>query len=1313
MLQSFLILLLGLISTTDATTTPYTSRHESGYCALYGIGGKETFIDIPEPNNVPARKLSTSELDELVDICGESWTNVDTTCCNIDQIHQLQQNLDKARPLISSCPACQENFFQMFCHFTCSPNQSTFMNVTKVGTSLTGNNIVNELDFYINDDDFSSTFYDSCKSIKFGATNGYAMDLIGGGARNYTEFLKFLGDKKPMLGGSPFQINFKYGSNFPMKPLNISSHPCNDKDPKFRCSCSDCPEICPALSPLKRDQQCMIGHLPCFSFTVLICYFGVTIAYIFIFLLVRKQDENILFKIFQREAPLLTDDNTSIENSLHHQDTVNETPHNSLESEIDTTGSIYSINNFLEQAFYQIGYTCSKFPWLVIGVCVSIAIALGAFTVKVEIETDPVNLWVSPEAEAFKQKQIFDSEFGPFYRTEQLFVSNTSGESVFQNYDFIEWWFSKEREIQEITVNTSSHSDIKYSDLCLKPTGDACVLESFTQYFNGDVRFLPRSSWKQKIQSCAASPVSCLPSFQQPLSSSLLFGTNESNAVLDAPAFVVTLVSNNDADKSSDYVQSAVAWEEQFEEYVTSKLIPEARKWKVNISFSSEISVEKELNKSNNTDGRIIVFSYLAMFAYISLALGGFNPGKSLRYDNDPANLLAAVKRLLLKTRFGLGLSGISIVLLSVISSVGICSIFNLKSTLIIAEVIPFLVLAIGVDNIFLIYNELCEMNYSFESWPVEKRMAKTLSNVGPSIILSASCELCCFILASFVDMPAVRNFAIYSTLAIFINTILQLTAFISILTLDQKRIEDKRLDLLPFIRVDEYYHDEIVETDSLMNTNNQRNAENSADDNIIQVTNGTVGSLLSRYLAPFLFDTNYSKFVLTFFTTWFMFSLAALPAMKLGLDQRLAMPQDSHLIEYFDDMYEYLNVGPPIYWVVDGVNASSRDGQRSLCGRFTTCDSTSLVNILQQEYKRSDESTIAQPVASWIDDFLLWLNPDLASCCRVKKTASKIDFGASKNEVFCEPWQSSRQCESCFENRKWKFDMSGFPEGDDFNTYLDEWIKSPSDMCALGGKAPYSNSLYIRNGDVIRSAFRNSHKQLHSQDDFINAYHSSLKITKEIKKEQSDLNVFAYSPFYIFFVQYETIINLSMKLIGTGLLIIFCISGSLLGCTKNGMVLTITALFILVDVAASMTAFNVSLNAVSLVNLMICLGLAVEFSVHMVRYFNFCTSTMIHESNHNILRGTWARAYESFCFIGGTTLSGITLTKLIGISVLGFTTSKIFQVYYFRMWMSLIVISSLHALLFLPVVLGYFGSKNVYRRSKAFIENGTEDTEQ
>lgn len=1306
MIQSFLIAFLGLLSTISSASVPYTSRHEPGYCALYGIGGKETFIDIPEPNNVPAQKLTASEIDEIVGICGDSWKNVDTTCCDIEQIHQLKQNLDKVRPLISSCPACQENFFQLFCHFTCSQNQSTFVNVTKVGTSLTGNYIVDELDFYIDDEEFSPTFYDSCKSIKFGATNGYAMDLIGGGARNYTEFLKFLGDKKPMLGGSPFQINFKYKSNSGMKPLKVSSHRCDDKDPKFRCSCSDCSKVCPELSPLKRDRRCTIEGLPCLSFTVLICYFGVAVFYVFIFLLVNKRNDE-LFKLFQRGAPLLTEDSSSLEDENQDRNACHDID-NSLEVDPKFGIKTYSINDNLEQVFYKLGFTCSNHPCIIVGLSLLIAAILSAFMLTLEIETDPVNLWVSPKAAAFKQKQIFDSEFGPFYRTEQLFVSNATKESIFQNYEFIQWWFSKEKEIQEIAVRTSSDSEVKYSDLCLKPTGSACVLESFTQYFQGDIRFLPKTSWKQKIQSCAVSPVNCLPPFQQPLSSSLLFGTNESNAVLDAPAFVITLVSNNDADPNSDYIRSAAAWEKQFERYVSTTLIPEARKWNVNISYSSEISVQMELNKSSNTDARIIILSYLAMFAYISLSLGGSGVGKFLGGDKNSTGIHDFLKQVLLKTRFGLGLSGIFIVLLSVMSSVGICSMFHLKSTLIIAEVIPFLVLAIGVDNIFLIYNELREVNCSTKglNLSVERRVAQTLSNVGPSILLSASCELCCFILASFVDMPAVRNFAIYSSLAILINTILQLTAFISILTLDQKRIEDNRLDLFPFVKIGQS-PDNALETSSLMESSDQQNSEESSNKG--RSTGGVLQTLLSKYLAPAIFHNSHPKAILAFFFTWFTASLCILPSIKLGLDQRLAMPQDSHLVEYFDDMYKYLNVGPPIYWVVDGVNASSRDGQRSLCGRFTTCNSTSLVNILQQEYKRSNESTIAQPVASWVDDFLLWLNPDLASCCRIKKSTSGGGFTEHDGKDFCQPWQSSRQCQTCFKDHEWKFDMSGFPEGNEFNTYLAEWIQSPSDMCALGGKAPYSSSLSFKNGNVFRSTFRNSHNQLHSQDDFINAYHHSLRITKEIKEEQPNLDVFAYSPFYIFFVQYETIVSLSVRLIAVGLAVVFSLSSLLLGCPKNGMILTVSALFILVDVAASMAIFNVSLNAVSLVNLMICLGLAVEFSVHMIRYFNFCTKTIIHKNDHNILRGTTARAYSSLCFIGGTTLSGITLTKLIGISVLGFTRSKIFQVYYFRMWLSLIIISSLHALIFLPAVLGLFGSGDAFRSSKLSVRNNIE----
>lgn len=50
-----------------------------------------------------------------------------------------------------------------------------------------------------------------------------------------------------------------------------------------------------------------------------------------------------------------------------------------------------------------------------------------------------------------------------------------------------------------------------------------------------------------------------------------------------------------------------------------------------------------------------------------------------------------------------LGLAGVLIVALSVTSALGVYSYAGLPATLIIIEVIPFLVLAVGVDNIFIL----------------------------------------------------------------------------------------------------------------------------------------------------------------------------------------------------------------------------------------------------------------------------------------------------------------------------------------------------------------------------------------------------------------------------------------------------------------------------------------------------------------------------------------------------------------------------------------------------------------------------------
>jgi Niemann-Pick C1 protein len=1160
---------------------------------------------------------------------------------NIFQLDALSSNLAKANNFISACPACKENFYNLFCTFTCSPNQSLFINITQ--TEKSDDKVrVTELDQLISDE-YGSGFYDSCKDVKFGPTNTNAMSFIGGGAKNYPDFLHFLGKKNPPFG-SPFQINFPAPSNYTepsMKPQDMTPKKCNDEDENFRCACVDCPDVCPKLPEVAEAGSCHVGLLSCLSF-------GAILVYSIILLLLataifghiayakhaRRKSERL--RLLQDAAPSDDED----EGDMVHNVAMYDRPQKN-----------YWINTVCDSAFSRLGYTAARFPGITIGISILVVGLLSIGWARFEIETNPARLWVSPTSAAAQEKNFFDENFGPFYRAEQVFLVNDTHPErpgPVLSYETLKWWIDVEDRISELKGKKGTSLE----DVCFKPTGDACVVQSVAAWFGNDIQTVSPSTWKQKLRSCAESNVNCLPKFGQPIDPEMILGgLEDSQDVADAPAIIVTWVVRN-APEGSPEAEKAMDWEETLKSTLL-KLQKEAAARGLRLSFSTEISLEQELNKSTNTDAKIVVISYIIMFFYASLALGSTT--LSLRsIISNPATSFV-------ESKFTLGVVGILIVLMSISASIGLFSAAGIKVTLIIAEVIPFIVLAVGVDNIFLIVHEFERVNVSHPDDMVEVRIAKALGRMGPSILLSAVTETIAFALGAFVGMPAVRNFAVYAAGAVFINAVLQVTMFISVLTLNQRRVEDRRADCFPCIQI----------KSASVHLGNSNGNEYSYARSYEGQDESSLQAFIRKTYAPMLLGRKMKVAVVVIFLGIFTAGVSLIPEVTLGLDQRVAIPDDSYLIPYFNDLYDYFESGPPVYFVTRELNVTERVHQQQLCARFTTCQSDSLTNIVEQERKRPNISYIATTPANWVDDYFRWLDPSLQCCVEGGK--------------------------ACFEDRDpgWNITLYGMPEGQEFIDYLEKWIVAPTDEnCPLGGRAPYSNALVIDPETVTipASHFRSSHTPLRSQEDFIAAYASARRISDDVS-ENTGIEVFPYSVFYIFFDQYATIIKLTAALLGSALALILVISSILLGSVKTGAVVTATVIMVVVDIIGTMAVFNVSLNAVSLVNLVICVGIGVEFCAHIARAFMF-PSRAVMERAKNKFRGRDARAWNALVNVGGSVFSGITITKLLGVFVLAFTRSKIFEIYYFRIWLALVLFAATHALIFLPVALSLVGGE-------------------
>lgn len=1281
---------IAMLCVLATTIIDVVGAHTMGCSMFDSTAGGTPYVE----HDMPPQKLTDAQaLKQLQSTCPELYHEFGGKdgeyCCASSQVNLLSTKLGLLHEIVVGCPACDHNFHHLWCYMTCAPYQTEFLNVTKTSKSVDGKDLVDTVDFYVAPT-FGAALFDSCKEVKVSSMNTKAISTLckSDDCTGWHMLLSKQGEKFPLL--NPINIEFPLNSSSSVVPAGVETM--NDTlptcyDAVFGCSCGDCPQgptcVKPQPPPPPKPPGCTaLGFPPhslsCVDVTLVLTFFVVAVTTV-LWVGLKKVPEETYHSIAE---PLIVEEGKPMEQSMDERgSSVEDGSEGGVRARAyvyDTVKSVMfderrplvlpRVERFLREWFLKQGSFIVQYPgFTLMWTLVFVGVCLLGLT-KFKVETDPEKLWVPRESASRHEKQKFDDAFGKFYRIEQLILSqkDATNKSSIVSQETLELMFDMQDHVNNISMpvassgaghsgsNAPAHAQAQANTnatlegICFKPFGPdgACATQSVLQYWQMDRATFEDAAkesggdphWMEFCFSHWITEESCFSAFKAPMDPKLVFGgfpkdegninySNQSESLI-----VVYLVDNSEAN-----LQAALAFETEFIRIAEQVLAPMADAHNLRLSYSSESSVQKELERESNADAVTVFMSFIAMFAYMTVVLGGarsFHPSQ-----------------ICLRTRILLGLGGVVLVMLSVLCAVGILSAFGVEATLLIMEVIPFLALAVGVDNMCILAHAMQDQDYSLQP---SARVVYALSTTGPSITLAACTEFLAFLAGVLTGMPACKTFALFAAVTILIDYVFQVTAFVALLLLDELRIHHAKMDCVPCIR------------DARSDV-----ADGYARHSFLNSVMRSLGSLLQVRIVQ--------GTVLVVFFGIFLGALGTMPHLELGLEQTIALPKDSYLQDYFNDLASQLRVGPPVYFVVENMDLhpTSKDVNKTCA--TAGCDPNSMLNQIQRAAQIPGATYIATAAASWIDDYLAWIDPSLNRCCRMYS-----------NETFCPVASTDPACETCFDGNSKDplFHLHGnrptIPQIEKTLPWFMEAV--PSRECAKAGAGAYNTELEasktdptgykgVKDGVVATSRFRGYHTPLATQKDFIEALRSAKDLSKQVRAELG-LEVFPYSVFYVFFEQYLYMQYYALITFVFGAIGILFVCYAFLGTMWAAVLTMLVVMLTVFDIMGYMYFFGIQMNAVSLTNLAMSIGIALEFCIHIVRAFVVCDGPRQQ------------RAATALRQMGKPVFEGIAVTKFIGVLVLSLSTTAIFQIFYFRMYLMLVVAATLHAFLLLPVLL-------------------------
>lgn len=233
---------------------------------------------------------------------------------------------------------------------------------------------------------------------------------------------------------------------------------------------------------------------------------------------------------------------------------------------------------------------------------------------------------------------------------------------------------------------------------------------------------------------------------------------NEGN-VLGAKATILNWILKRSNPKSPD-------WELEFIDQVlySNRTLPKG----MAVFAVATRSFTDFLHQVLDSNMTILLYGVLVILVYIILMIGRCN---------------------IVQQRVYLSIAGISVVGQAIVSSYGICYYMGYFYGP-IHQILPFLLLGIGVDDMFVVMQSLENISKDDRPSNLPERIGRALQQSGMSITVTSVTNIVAFAIGVTTVMPFLESFCMFATMGILFLYIFEITFFVSCLVYDERRLE-------------------------------------------------------------------------------------------------------------------------------------------------------------------------------------------------------------------------------------------------------------------------------------------------------------------------------------------------------------------------------------------------------------------------------------------------------------------------------------------------------------------------------------------